>query len=323
MLRLALFVLASVEVVAFSAGMDCFGPYRTIQGQNNPLIFEVNFNRETIGPAKKWDRARFERLANALQPREGNPVIFSDFFDRYRMATGTDVHLELGTELPDFLEAQGINPREMVFLEQGVQGVLLTHPKLGNSLIKLTRDAINATSSCCPYAEPIAIGSGIEIAHIVPNYLGLERNLNTLSGTYRVVALRQKEDMRRIYLSLAKQALHRAHQIMLPGLVAGEANLHYFDFARVSFIGNGFIVREYYPDSVADDNGAAMRIISQYKIGREKIMSELERVNADFPVLLELVDVLVGQSPSFFVSEALYKSTQHARQRLFVIYDLD
>lgn len=211
-----------------------------------------------------------------------------------------------------------------------MQGDLFTHPNLGNSAIKVVATYFDGVKLLVHDAdELIMLGTNTETRNAAADLRKLY---------WRALAQKEKapaqqkavydgflENIRRIHRSSASQSLHRAYQLMLPGLIAAQAKMDYFDFARVHTIGNGFFIREYYPDSTIVRTGALDEIAKFSKekgITDDHLETAIQKASEHSPVLEELVLSLVVQSPSYFTSPTLMQSSSE-RRRFFVIFDLD
>lgn len=325
MLRLALF-LAVFFVPA--ASLACGGD---VAAADDPIRFVIEYDDDArpFEVGSGWTRDRYETVAARITPdngrtEPGNPVVYRGLLEQYRLVTGVTVELRLEQELPEFLAERGIEVKDLEYLDAGAQGALFTHPKLGNTLLKVTTTALQNAEYCSASKESkIRLPGGRRfIAAMRLAYDELERLRPTIDPSYLVVLDNQQANIKKQYRGQAKQALHRAQQMILPGLVAGQAGLEYFDFARVTLVGNGFFLREYYPDGEVGNRVVRDLITADGKVEQD-LHDALDAVRPRFPVLGEMVPTLVSQAPSYFVSPTLYRSTTSGRRRLFVIYDLD
>lgn len=310
------------------AAMPCSQEFRDLAEHSPPWAFAVTHRTEDyFGDEAPWNRDHYERVAAHLVPQGTQVPVFDEFFKRYEHLTGQAVTIRPEQELVDFLKERGIPPSELNHLNGGAQGELFTHPKLGNALIKVTSDAIanagffKGFPSAC-----LKLGNGRFTVGIVPiHYRELQamRESPDFSPAYATVYETQLQNIRRFYRSQASQALHRAYQLMLPGLVAAQAKQAYVDFARVSYIGNGFFVREFYPDGIADSRNSARALLAASGDSMDSVLAALQKTEAHYPVLSEFAGMLIGQVPSFFTSEQAFRASASGRKRLFIIYDLD
>jgi len=297
----------------------------------DPLYFPVESTDVSLfEPAEGWSRSRYETVAALIEPDHGKtepgpPVIHTRLIQEYERVTGIKIKIELDKELHHFLAERGIDPKELNNFNGGGQGELFRHPKLGNSAIKVQ----TTTLQFGKFME-VSTPDSVQPLHGNHTLIDLHRSYELLAQmessnnvAIKLVIERMKIQHRRAFCSHAKQALHRAQQLILPGVVAGQAKTRFFDFVRVTYIGNGFFVREYYPDSLTpgvsegraalEEKGVSAQDLVDYHSGLDK-----------YEVLKQMFATLVFARPSAFFSPTDFRESEPTgRQRTFVIYDLD
>lgn len=306
---------------------------RQIASARDYLAFEIESADEEarfLGDSR-WTTRRYEQVAEWIEPdarrqEPGNPVIYAGLFNQYELATGVKVDLRLRQGLDAFLTEKGIKPEELKLLDSGVQGALFTHPKLGHAVLKVMTDALQNGGNATSDQSKVLLGEGKRcVLNFHVDYDVLRGIESQLESHMVPVFAKQIERLKRNYRGQAKHALHRAQQLMLPAIVAAQAEWRYYDFARVLVIGNGFLLREYYEDSEVHSRLALRKVLEAFGDDPDKLLAaEVERVTPLHPVLGHFFQNLVVNVPSFFVSRTLYGATRTTkRPRLAIIYDLD
>lgn len=142
---------------------------------------------------------------------------------------------------------------------------------------------------------------GKVVANLQTAYSDAKAMEAVIEPKYKYILDRQIQEIQNAYRAQAKEALHRAQQLILPGLVAGQAQIPYIDFARVTFIGNGFFLREYYPDAELHTLSVAEKILTKEGKSLTALNEAINSFKDSFPVLMKSHSFLWGVSLLIFL----------------------